>query len=325
MSTESQKNNDNQEIDLSQISKKIGQFFENLSAWIFRGFLFLKKNYITLGILFFIGAGIGIYLDKTTKAYDNQMIVIPNFETTEYLYSRIDLINSKINENDTVFLKEKVGIIDPKSLSKISVDPIIDIYRFINNSDKNFEFVKLLAEDGDIKKIVQENLTSKNYTYHIIKFSTTKKTSYETSVKPILDFINNSEYYKKVQNQYINNIKQEMVENDSLISQINGVLNSFSSAVNGSQRNDKLIYYNENTQLNDIIKTKEELINAQGRNRLSILNLDKIVKDSSSTINVKNVKSINGKLKLVLPFLFIFIFIFIRYFMLFYKKQMSKL
>ena len=47
MSTASQ-NNDNQEIDLSEISKKIAAFFEKIILKTVRGFLFIKKkfNYI---------------------------------------------------------------------------------------------------------------------------------------------------------------------------------------------------------------------------------------------------------------------------------------
>lgn len=324
MSLESQNVTDNQEIDLSQISKKIGNFFENISSSIFKGILFIKRNIIVLSILFILGAGLGFYLDSTTKSYDTEIIVTPNFETTDYLYAKINLINSKINEGDTLFLKNIVGIKEPKKLNNIEVEPIVDVYKFINNSDKNFEFIKLLAEDGDIKKIVNENITSKNYLYYIIKFNTSKVTSIEKTVKPILEFINNSEYYKKNQKEYLNNIRIKMIENDSIIAQINGVLNSFNKKVNGSQNNGKLIYYNENTQLNDVIKTKNDLVNEQGSHRIQLVNLDKIVKDNSITINIKNNKSINGKMKLILPFLLIVFFFIFSYFKFFYKIQLAK-
>jgi len=320
-------NNDNQEIDLSQISKKIGNFFENISTSIFKGFLFFKRNILWVGILFIIGVGIGLYLDKTTKVYDNEMIVEPNFGSTDYLYAKINLISSKINDGDTVFLKEVVGIQEPKKLKKISITPIVDVYKFIENKDKdnNFELLKLMAEDGDIKKIVNETLTSKNYPYHLISFTTDKQTSNEKTVQPLLNFLNNSDYYKVIQKEYLNNVKIKMVENDSIISQINGILNAFSSTANGSQKSDKLVYYNENTQLNDVIKTKDALVNEQGFRRLELVNLDKIVKDNSATLNIKNTKSTNGKMKLVLPFLFISIFISIGFFRAYYRRQMAKL
>jgi len=318
-------NTDNQEIDLSKISKKIGSFFENISSSIFRGFLFFKRNILWVGILFILGVGIGLYLDKTTKVYDNEIIVCPNFGSTDYLYSKIDLISSKIKDNDTIFLKEVVGINEPKKLKSLEISPVSDVYKFINSNDKNFELVKLMAEDGDIKKIVNEPLTSKNYPYHLITFVTNKQTSDEKTTQPILNYLNDSEYYKAIQKEYLNNIKVKMVENDSIISQINGLLNAFSSTANGSQKSDKLVYYNENSQLNEVIKTKDALVNEQGAHRIEMINLNKIIKDNSTTLNVKNTKAVNGKMKLILPLFFIFIFILVGYFKSYYRHQMAKL
>lgn len=318
-------NNDNQEIDLSQISKKIGGFFERTSTSIFKGILFFKRNILWIGTLFILGAGLGFYLDKTTKVFDNEIIVSPNFGSIDYLYAKIDLISSKINDNDTIFLKEVVGIKEPKKLKKIKIKPITDVYKFINNSDKNFEFVKLMAEDGDINKIVNENLTSKNYPYHLISYTTDKQTSNAKTVEPLLNFLNNSDYFTKIQNAYLNNVKVKMVENDSIIFQINGLLNAFSNTTNGSQKSDKLVYYNENSQLNEVIKTKDALINEQGVHRIELVNFDKIIKDNSITLNIKNTQVINGKMKFLLPILFIAIFISFGYFKSYYKHQMAKL
>ncbi|WP_162126813.1 hypothetical protein [Flavobacterium phycosphaerae] len=325
MSETSQSNKDNQEIDLSAISRKIGDFFEGISTKIFKGFLFLKRNIIWVGILFVLGAALGVYVDKTNKIYDNQLIVCPNFNSTDYLYAKIELINSKIADNDTVFLKEVVGLKKPKSFLKIEVVPITDVYKFIDNKAQNFELIKLLAEDGDIKKIVTETLTSKNYPYHLITFTTEDKTSDEKTVQPLLNYLNNSDYYTVIQKAYLENIKIKMVQNDSIISQINGFLNAFSNTTNGSQKSDKLVYYNENSQLGDVIKTKDALVTEQGARRLELVNLDRIVKDNSVTLNIKNNKSTNGKMKLVLPFLFLFLFLLAGFFKSYYKHQMAKM
>lgn len=324
MSSESQNNIDNQEIDLSQISKKIGSFFEGISNKIFHLILYIRKNIVVIGVLFVIGAGLGWYLDKTSKSYDNQIIVTPNFSSTDYLYSKIALINSKIKEGDTLFLKNVVGIKNTKKFNKIEIEPITDIYKFIGSNPVNFEFVKLLAEDGDLKKIVDDKLTSRNYLFHNISFSTSKITSDEETVKPILNYLNNSDYYKKVQKQYIDNINKKMTQNDSIISQINGILNSFSKTANGPSKSDKLVYYNENTQLNEVIKTKNELIAEQGSLRLQLIDTDKIIKETSSTINIKNTEFINGKRKFFVPIIFVLLFLFFGAFKSFYKKQLAK-
>ena len=324
MSTASQNNSDNQEIDLSQISKKIGGFFEDISTSIFKGILFLKRNILIIGGLFVLGVVLGIYLDKTSKSYDHQVIVTPNFGSTDYLYSKVELINSKIEEQDTLFLKNVLGLKEPKKIKKIAIEPINDVYKFIENREQNFEFIKLLAEGGDIKKVLTEKVTSKNYPFHAISFSTSKLASEKNTVEPILKYLNDSDYFSKIQKEYINNIKVKIVENDSIISQINGFLNTLSNEGNKSQSNDNLVYINENTQLNDVIKTKDELVNDQGRRRIELINTDKIIKQISVTLNVKNIKSINGKLKVVLPFLFIFMFIGITIFRSFYRRQLAK-
>ncbi|MDI5948467.1 hypothetical protein [Flavobacterium yafengii] len=317
-------NQEDQEIDLMQISRKIGRLFEWINTFLFKCIQFFVKNAIVILILLVIGVGLGFYLDVTKKTYDHQIIVTPNFESTDYLYSKIELIESKIKEQDTVFLKEIVRIKSPKEIIKIEIKPITDVYKFIENKTENFELIKLMAEGGDIKKILEDNLTSKNYTLHTITFKTKKQTKNTETVEPILNYLNETDYYKKIQKETVNNVQIKMIQNDTIILQINGVLNGFSNMVNGAQKSDKLVYYNENTQLNDVIKTKETLINEQGDHRVELVGLDKIIKDNSATLNIENTDSVNGRLKLVLPILFLFSFILIRLFIGFYRKQSVK-
>ncbi|PJE41485.1 MAG: hypothetical protein CUR32_09985 [Flavobacterium sp.] len=318
-------NPDDQELDLSQISRKVGDFFEGISNRFFKGILFFKRNIVWVGTLFVIGAGLGFYLDKNTKIYDNQIIVTPNFGSTDDMYAKIELINSKIGEGDSIFLKNVVGVKEPKKLKGIEVSPVTDVYKFVENKAQNFELIKLMAEDGDIEKVIKESITSKNYPYHLIEFSTVDLTSNEATVKPILDYLNNSDYYKMIQKEFVNNVKIKMVENDSVIGQINGFLNTFNSTISGSQKSDKLVYYNENSQLDDVIKTKDNLVNEQGSHRLELVSLDKIVKDNSVTLNVKNNKKLNGKKKIILPLLFVFVFVLVNSFRSYYRNQLAKL
>ena len=321
MSTKEYNNQEDQEIDLSQISKKIKSFFQGINTFLFKCIQFFFKNGIVISILLIVGVGAGFYLDKTQKTYDHQIIVSPNFGSTDYLYSKIDLISSKIKERDTIFLKNVVGIKKPKEILKIEIKPIADVYKFIENKTENFELIKLMAEDGDIKKILEDNLTSKNYTSHTVYFKTNQLTNEKETVQPLLNFLNDSDYYRKIQKVILNNVQIKMIQNDTIISQINSVLNGFSDKVNGSQKSDKLVYYNENTQLNDVIKTKDNLINEQGKHRIDLVGFDKIVKDNSTIINIENTTSVNGKLKFIIPLVLIFGFILIGLFRRFYKNQ----
>ena len=190
-----------------------------------------------------------------------------------------------------------------------------------NNSEQNLELLKLMAESSDISKIVEEKTTSKNYTYHLISFKTKDKTDSKKTIEPLLNYFNNSSYFSKIQKEFVNNELLKMKANDVTILQIDGFLNSFSNEVNGYSKSDKLVYYNENTQLNDIIQTKDKLVKEQGDLRIDLVAIDKIIKENSQSLNIQNKESVNGKLKLILPILFIFIYLAIYYFISFYKKQ----
>jgi ribosomal protein L30/L7E len=112
-----------------------------------------------------------------------------------------------------------------------------------------------------------------------------------------------------------------MKKNEEMIIQIDNLLNEFSSSMNGNQKSNKLVYYNENTQINEMITSKNDFISELGYKRTELLNIDTFIKKISSVTNVQNTKNINGKLKFVLPLILIFGFILVRFFIRFYKKQ----
>jgi hypothetical protein len=114
-----------------------------------------------------------------------------------------------------------------------------------------------------------------------------------------------------------------MKANDSTIAQIDGLMNQFKNRTN-SNHSEKLVYFNENTQLNDIILTKETLFREQANLRISLVNLDKIVKETSIILNDKNTKGTNGKMKFIVPFIFLLLFIGLKGLWSFYKKQALK-
>jgi hypothetical protein len=321
MSTNPQRNTEDQEIDLSMVSQKFRGFFQGMNDFAFDAIQFALKNKIILGALLVLGVGIGIYLDKTNKSYEQQVVVMPNFGSNDYVYAKVDLINAKVKENDTLFL-ERIGIKEPSKFSGIEIKPIVDVYEFVtNSSERNFDLLKLMAEDSDIKKIIEERTTSKNYPLHTITFKTNKRTTKEKTVEPLLKYLNNSAYFTKIQHEAVNNIEVKMKANDAILAQIDGFLNGIASGKGGSE---KLVYYNENSPLNDIIESKERIVRDQGNNRISLINSDKIIKDVSQVLNIENKEAVNGKLKLILPLLFIFIFVCIRLFADYYKKQAAR-
>ena len=327
----------NEEIDLMQLSKMIGSFSKGIKMTIFKYIRFLIKNRVVISGLLLLGFGVGIYFDSTIKSYNHQIIVKPNFGSTEYLYSKIDLIDSKIKQKDTVFLKS-IGIERPLNITLIEINPIIDIYSFVNskvitdvnakaitdkseNNTLNLELFKLLTEADDINKVIQGKLTSKNYSHYTINIKSKDFISEKNTIIPLLKYLNQNEYFNKVRSTANSNIILKMKKNEEIIIQIDNLLNEFSSSINGGQKSNKLVYYNENNQINEIISSKNKLIWELGCQRTELLDIDAVIKKISCVTNVQNNENINGKLKFILPLFFIFGFILVRFSLGFYNKQ----
>jgi hypothetical protein len=324
MSTKLPEKATNEEIDIFQLSKSIGGFFDRINAFIFRTIQFFIRNWIIVLVLVVLGFGLGWYLDSNKKTFQNQIIVTPNFESVDYLYTKIDLIEAKILSGDTVFLKNVVGIAHPKTIKKIEIKPIADVYKFIEDKEQNFELIKLMAEVGEVKKVLEDNVTSKNYTFHTISFISNKAINEKEVVEPLLKYLNSSEYFTAVQKISYKNLEQQIVQNDTIIAQIDNVLNGFSNTVKNNTKSDKLVYYNENTQLNEIIKTKQLLVKEQGKNRLKLVSFDKTIKEINASLNINDTKFISGIFKFFFPLFFLLIFLFINLFKRFYQKQLLK-
>ncbi|MFY0483723.1 hypothetical protein ACI6PS_14080 [Flavobacterium sp. PLA-1-15] len=290
---------------------RIGTRFQ---AFVFNTIRFFIKNAIVIFILFVLGVGIGYFFDSKEKFYNHELIVIPNFSSTDYLYSKVDLINSKINERDTLFL-QSLGLKYPKNISKLKIEPIVDPYNFIRDSEENFDLIKLMSEDGSIDKVLKDRITSKNYMYHVITFSTKGKITKANTIDPLLSSFNNSSYYKIIQEKIIENVKQKMQYNEQTLGQINALLDRFSD--NKGTNNVNLVYYNENTQIEEVLQTKNNLITEQGNRRLELVNYEKIVKDVSNITNIEKPSSS----KIIFPFILVFIYVIGKLLFLFYRKN----
>jgi hypothetical protein len=328
MSTNSQ----DQEIDLGQIGKGIKNFFNGIVNSVFDFIFFLKKKKIIIGILFVTGIISGYLLDQKTKKFTSEVIVAPNLGGYDYLYAKVDLIKSKLKEGDITFFKS-IGISKTDIILDIEVEPIIDIYTFVNTktaivdktqSTQNFELMKLLAENEDINKVIKDEKTSKNYPHHKILITTTNKIKNNDVIDPILDYLNSDEYLNKIlaitrENTFIKIKKNEeqILQVDKLISQISENLAKDKSASN-------LVYNNENSEINSLFILKNSLINEIAEQRITLENIKLYIKDISTTTNSINSKGINNKMKFLLPFIFVIIYLILYGFMSLYKKQLTR-
>ncbi len=321
MSNKNEQNNIPEEIDLYNLRAVISKAINNV---VMNTFLFFKKNAYKLVLLLFCGALLGGLADYFTRSYLAEVVVNSNFTTNDYLYSRVDQLNNHFIQNKN----KELPISNYKKFSRIEVEPVIDVYSFVSNTtlnvannaqnSQNFEMLKLMAEKGDINKIIEDEITSKNYYFQKINIISKEKVD-EKDIKSIIKHLNKDTYFDSILHLNIENIKERIVKRDSTISQINKLIQSYSSSI--ASGNASVMFKNENSEVNSLINQKNELIQKIEQDKLSLISQNKIIKENTIVYNKINDKGIANKLKFLFPVLFIFLFFVIDYLKYLNKKS----
>lgn len=313
MSNKNEQNNIPEEIDLFSLKEFISKA---INKSIMNTFLFLKKNVYKLSLLFIIGLLLGVVVDYLLRSYVAEVVVNSNFTSNDYLYSRVDQLNNHFIQNS----KSEITISNYKKFTKIEVEPVVDVYTFVNNmspnalvnaqTSQNFEMLKLMSEKGDINKIIEDEVTSKNYDLQRIEIYSKEKVE-EKDIKSIINYLNKDDYFDSILHLNISNIKERIVKNDSIIAQIDKLIQSYSSSIARGDAN--VMFKNDNSEVNSLIIQKKELITKIDEDKLSLIRQNKIIKENTIVCNKINNKGIANKLKFICPILFIFMFLFISY------------
>ena len=310
-----------QELDLTQIGQGIKNFFQNILNRCFDLiFFFLKKKFIIM-ILFMLGVVGGYFLDKG-KLYEHSIAVIPNFGSNDYLYNQIDFLDKKLAEKDTLFFNS-IGIKNSKNILSFEVEATQQIYNFITDRERgnqNLELIKLMAEDGDIDKILKDELTSKQYYLQNIIITTKGKFTKENLIQPILNYLDKSAYFIKQKETNKINVNEKIALNDALIKQIDQILATLSNKTSNSS-----ITISEKSSVAELINKKDQLIQETQYLKINQNIYDKVIKEESINLNNFKKTPIFLKMKVVLPLLLIFIYLLFYSFSKLYKKQKSRL
>jgi len=254
------------------------------------------------------------------KVYNHEISVIPNFGSNEYLYKKIEQIDTKLREEDETFFKE-LGIKKYEDVVGIEIEAYPAIYNFVNNKEQanNFELIKLMAEDGNIDKIMKEEITSKNYYHHKISIKTKGMFKKEEFITPVLNYLNNNSYFEIQQKVYQKNLADKIILNDSLIKQIDNLIVLLSS-----NNSSGTISISEKNSILELVEKKDRLI-LEKQYLLTNENIfDKIIKEESSIINIRDYKPLLLNNKILFPLALILLYLLSYFLFNTYKKQSSR-
>ncbi|MFP9097545.1 hypothetical protein ACLI09_00700 [Flavobacterium sp. RHBU_24] len=322
---ENQNTSQNQDIDLNAVKQQLKSYFTKVNDSFFDIILFIKRYSIAIIILFIIGVGLGIFLDMSSKVYSQKIFVTPNFGSVDYLYEEVGLMNAKLKEHDTLYLK-KMGINKVKSIAKIEIEPIVDIYDFINDrvpgKDNNkIDLFKIISENGEVEKIIEEKTISRYYKYHVITITTKEKFNDKSLVAPILDALNSNPYWLQVQKETLNNLRVKMQANTVMLEQVDKILADYGNIQAGTSG---VTLRTDNTNIADIFNFKNSFIADQALNRLNEIDYQKIIKDRGIVLNIRETNVTSGKMKIILPLLLLILFTAGIKFRDYYRSQMAK-
>ena len=303
--------NTSEEIDLGYIFKRSNDFFKSIIRGFFKILHFFKKYFIIVIVLIVLGFAFGYYKDSTSLvAFNNEVLVIPNFESVDYLYNKVEVINNKISSRDTLYL-QKILDTNFQKIKSIKIEPIVDIYNFVSKSYRNYDVLRLIAEKQDFSEYIEDLSTSKYYKYHRLEISILGNKSSEKIIDDLFLFLNENDHFKEYQKVYIENNKLEIRENYKMIAQIDSILLA-NSRLNSLPAN---VAINNNTDIYRLIEKKTEILEGLVQLRTQEIDFNTPIKKVSVDYNLKAKKflSFSNKVKypLILVFLFSMVFLII--------------
>lgn len=301
-SDNTQQNNNSEEIDLGVLIQKIRDFFKWIVKGIYNIFLFYRKFAVILIILMAIGFVTGYFMDNSgSKTYRNEVIVVPNFGSVDYLYTSIQEIEAKRKIGDISFFKA-MGIDSVSYFSGIEIEPVIDIYSFLGKSPANLEAFKALKGDASS---INDITTAKNYKFHRIIIHTKDRKKSAKVVSGLLGFLNSNDYYGELKNVLQQNTAARIKSNKEAIRYINDILRlQGNDSLKRVIPADRSFYFAESQpgELGQLVNSQRQLFNEIEGLTVEMADADKVIKDVTVKINIP-IKGITATKKWLFPLL----------------------
>lgn len=263
-------NSSDQEIDVFSMFNKIGQLIDNIGFSLFKFVRFLLKNIIIIILIVIIGGVAGYFCDKYKETYVHEVVLVPNFNSIGYLYSRIDNYNI---ENTTI--------------KSIRIEPVIDVYNFIYDQPNNLEIAKFFSDnDINLTKMKSNSNVEKYYRYHILTVKTTEVDKNGKTVNRILKDLNNEPYFKERMSLEHENTSRYIDILNSSIKEVDNILGNMAATSNPSAENIIQTY----TDIDRLVTSKRIMGTELSKYKIHQMEETKVIYDASKVLNMKDKK-----------------------------------
>ncbi len=297
------------EIDLSVVFGEIKRLFISFLKAFLSIFFFLYKHKFVLLILLVVGIVAGYFWDKNTDGnYKTDLTLVTYYDSTDYLYNKIDALEKKIKQEDSVYLKKVFGA-NYVLVKEVKIKPILDIYKFISQSKIDKEIFELLIDDQDAEDFIENPINSMNYPFHRVKLIIKGENHHESITSQFLSFLNANDYYNTTKEIFLENNKDQLKQNRDVMNQIDKIIESVVKEQNSSKENLK-VSINENQVIDNLLAKKKGLLINDGLLKTQIEKQQEIISivDSNYTIDYKEKVTEKDK-KYLLPIFLISLYL----------------
>lgn len=301
------------EIDLGQVFSLISKGFNNLFKIFLRLFVYVRSNILILGILAIIGLVIGYGLNTIiSERLKIEVIVSPNLESKNYLYTGVEELNGKIKAKDSAFfalLDIEIGQVEK---FEIAVEDLLSISDKEREAQmKYLEVLKDIEGSTVVRDLIQELLLDQNSLDQRITFYYKDAVSGPEAAGKLLNYLNNNSYYRELLNVHNGNATRRISQNTAILEQMDAIIEKFTEGLNTSQTPGTLVLAEEDDlNVADLFALKNSLITQTELKRIEL-------QERQSPFSIINFggpqpvkKPLFGKSLFLVPFVLIALFVF---------------
>ncbi|KAA3623955.1 MAG: hypothetical protein DWP94_04625 [Flavobacterium sp.] len=301
--------NNQEEVDLFVVLKRLNKVYQGFLASVYKGIRFVIKNWIVLTILIVGGYFIGGWWQRSlTPTKEAVMIVQNNFDSSNYVYNAIDLLNVKYKQGHKSFVKQYGFDTENPDISEIVVEPIVNIVELLEKqetNDRNLEsYLSRVTFEED--PLLSE-IYFPEYTFHKITISTEK--SDPAIIDKVLNYLNNNEIYNKTKDVVVSETQLRIQRNDVSIANIDAIFDEYSGKnADGSKPSEMNFLIQENNNLHQLLDKKKELIEENEFLKKELIKYDSVVSLLNSP-NFYNSSDFFSKKRTLLPIALVLLYI----------------
>ena len=296
--------NMSEEIDLGYLFKKTNDFFKGVIRSFFKVLDFFKKYFIIVIALIIIGFAYGYYKDSTAvETYNNELIVIPNFESVDYLYDKVEAINLKINAGDTLYMQKVLGT-NFRKLRGIKIEPVVDLYNFISESREHIDIFRIISDKQDFKDYIEEFANSKYYKYHKMSVAISGDDVSEKVIDDLFQFLNTNDHLVAYKEIYQETKEFEIKEYYNMVAQIDSLIKA--SATSKSRPSSVEVVTNNDQHF--LIDKKMDLLEDIVKLKMEKMDYTESIKIVNAEYNLKNERFLNFSNKVKYPIYLVLLF-----------------